>query len=406
VLTQACPCTRNYGLATAFFSGISLLKPAKETNQVKVALVHDWLVSYRGGEKVLAALAELYPEAPIYTLFYKPESMPRHLRERMVIFPPLLNRFMLIRKLLLPLLPHLVESFPLFSYDLVISTSSCVAKGVIPGPQAKHLSYIHSPMRYIWDQRLEYFQQLAKFPGALALINYFSKNLRLWDVVSTGRCDRLLVNSHFVGSRVRKYYGRSSSVVHPPIELEAFYPPAAAPRADSYWLAAGALVPYKRVDLAIAACEALGQPLVIAGSGSEEKKLRKLAGKYTKFHIAPGTDELRELLQGARALLFPGVEDFGMLAIEAMACGTPVVALAAGGALDFIKPGRTGEFFPEATSEALQEVMQGFSRERYSCEELVAFSQQFSKQIFQRNIKEEIAQLVAGSHAQAGASDE
>jgi glycosyltransferase involved in cell wall biosynthesis len=377
--------------------------PPKGNNSVKVALVHDWLVSYRGGEKVLAALAELYPQAPIYTLFYKPEQMPDFLRQRSVHVPRGLNRLLPLRKLLLPFLPHLIEAVPLFEYDLIISTSSCVAKGVIPAPGAKHLSYIHSPMRYIWDQRLEYFQQLAKFPGALALINYFSKNLRLWDVVSTGRCDRLVVNSSFVGARVKKYYGRTSTVVHPPIDLAYFHPAPAqqGERSPAYWLAAGALVPYKRFDLAIAACEALQQPLIIAGSGPEEKKLRKLAGKYTTFYHAPDHATLRGLLQGAKALLFPGVEDFGMLAIEAMACGTPVLALQAGGALDFIKPGLSGEFFAEASSESLGAALRSFKRDNFSTEKLVAFSQQFSKEIFQRKIKAEIASLFAENSPQA-----
>ncbi len=362
---------------------------------MKVALVHDWLVSYRGGEKVLAALAELYPRAPIYTLFYKASALPPELRSRQIICPPSLQWLRPLRKALLPLLPHCIEALPLFDYDLIISTSSCVAKGVIPAPGAKHLSYIHSPMRYIWDQRQEYLQQLPRIPGLSGLIHLLSKNLRLWDVVSTGRCDSLVVNSSFVGKRVEKYYGRKSKVIHPPIDNDFFVPrsAAAAKEREGYWLAAGAFVAYKRFDLAIGACEQLKQPLIVAGSGPEEKKLRRLAGPYTKFRIKPEQGELRSLLQGARGLLFPGLEDFGMIAIEAMACGTPVLALQAGGALDYIKPGVTGDFFAAPRLEALSAALQSFRAESFDSEQLVAFAGGFSKRNFQAQMQAAIEQL-------------
>lgn len=362
---------------------------------MKVALVHDWLVSYRGGEKVLAALAELYPRAPIYTLFYAPGTMPVELRQRTIHVPKLLNKFLPFRKLLLPLLPHMIEALPLFDYDLLISTSSCVAKGVIPGPGAKHLSYIHSPMRYIWDQRDEYLKKLTSIPGARSLVHYLSKGLRQWDTVSTHRIDSLVVNSSFVGSRVKKYYGRNSTVIHPPIDCDFFQAPSTPTSQGDYWLAAGAWVSYKRFDLAIAACEALKQPLVIAGSGPEEKNLKKLAGPYTKFQHSPSQTQLRTLLQGARGLLFPGVEDFGMIAIEAMACATPVLALKAGGALDFIKPGSTGEFFDEAQVDTLIAAMQRFDRRNFPREELVGFSRGFSKEAFQTKAQAAIAAMMA-----------
>jgi glycosyltransferase involved in cell wall biosynthesis len=248
-------------------------------------------------------------------------------------------------------------------------------------------------MRYIWDQRSEYLDQLPGVPGLRGLIHYLSKNLRLWDMVSTGRCDSIVVNSSFVGSRVRKYYGRSSTVIHPPIANDFFVPPPSTCEQHDYWLAAGAMVSYKRFDLAIAACERLGQPLIIAGSGPEEKKLRKLAGPHTKFHISPDQGQMRSLLQGARGLLFPGVEDFGMIAIEAMACGTPVLALQAGGALDYIKPGLTGAFFAEARVDSLMEAMQRFRPETYAAKQLAGFAANFSKKNFQDHIKTAIDEM-------------
>ncbi len=372
----------------------------KKADTLRVALVHDWLVTYRGGERVLESIAKLFPEAPIYTLFYDERAMPDFFQKRTIKFSKTLNFFKPLRKLLLPWLPAMIESLPLEHYDLIISTSSCVAKGVLPGPHAKHLCYIHSPMRYVWDQRSEYFRGVSALPVAKLAIDIASTSLRQWDVSSCQRVDQFIANSHFVASRVRRYYGRSAKVIHPPIDLERFVPLAADNNKNDFYLAAGAFVSYKRFDLAIKACEALGKKLIVAGSGPMESKLRALAGKYTSFEIQPDPQRWRELLQQAKALIFPGVEDFGMVPIEAMACGTPVIALKKGGALDYIIEGQTGAFFEEPSQESLSQVIGAFDPTNYNQESLHRFAKKFATQQFEAAIAKEIREMLESKDEQ------
>lgn len=364
---------------------------------MKVAFVHDWLVSWRGGEKVLDALISLYPDAPVYTLFYNREAMPESINRRLVIRPALLQPLCRLRKLTLPLLPNFIEAFDFSSFDLVISTSSCVAKGVVTKGKTKHLCYLHSPMRYIWDQQAEYIEGVAHIPGAASAIRAMTPRLRRWDVSSAQRVDRFVVNSTFVGERCRNFYGRGSVVVHPPIETERFRPSQKpAVTGQRYLLAAGALVSYKRFDLAVAAAKRLGRKLIIAGSGPMEGQLRKMAGPETVFEIAPSDDRFTELLSGADALLFPGVEDFGMVAVEAMAAGTPVIAFAKGGARDFIVEGRTGLFFHESSGDSLAAAVAKFDESSFDTRELNAYAQGYSRQNFLEKIKNEIRLLLKG----------
>jgi glycosyltransferase involved in cell wall biosynthesis len=366
---------------------------AGESGGVRVAYVHDWLVTYRGGEKVLAALLDLYPDAPVYTLFYDHKAMPEAITRRDVRAPTWLKPLRKVRKGLLPLLPRAIESIDLSSYDLIVSTSSCVAKGAVKRADAKHLCYLHSPMRYIWDQQAEYLQGVAHVPGAAAAIKALTPRLRRWDIDSAKRVDRFVANSTFVAERAQRYYGRDAAVVHPPVELERFVPARPAGERGGYVLAAGALVSYKRFDLAIAACEAVGQRLVIAGAGPMEAGLRRQAGRHTEFVHAPDDATFTRLLQDAKALLFPGVEDFGMIAIEAMACGTPVVAFRAGGARDFIQPGVTGEFFEESTPEALAACLRELDPGRFDATRLNQYARGYGRPDFLARIRAEIAAL-------------
>ncbi|MBC7659663.1 MAG: glycosyltransferase [Chitinophagaceae bacterium] len=360
---------------------------------MRVAYVHDWLVTYRGGEKVLEALLELYPEAPVYTLFYSPEAMPESIRNRTVYVPKWLNRLKRLRKALLPLLPAAIESLPLEDYDLIISTSSCVAKGVMVGPHAKHLCYMHSPMRYIWDQRQHYLDRNRSFSPKDFLIHVLSQRLRIWDVSSNNQVDSFIANSSFVAKRIKRYYARDSRIIHPPIELDRFFPHENKGRKGDYYLAAGAFVSYKRFDLAIAACEELGVKLKVIGSGPDEKRLRKLAGSNTEFVIKPNADEWVKLFQGAKALLFPGIEDFGITAIEALAAGAPLIAFRAGGALDFVEPNQTGIFFEQPTVASLKEAIRRFETLRFDDEVLKSFAERFSKKSFLENIRRELTAL-------------
>ncbi|MFY7930745.1 MAG: glycosyltransferase [Oligoflexus sp.] len=367
-----------------------------ERRRMRVAYVHDWLVTYRGGERVLEAMLDLYPEAPVYTLFYDPRAMPASITRRDVRVDPWLNALRPLRKALLPILPSAIEALPLEDFDLILSTSSCVAKGVMVGPDSRHLCYIHSPMRYIWDQRQHYLVTRRNFSPFEALVHHLSHKLRMWDVTSSNRVDRFVANSSFVQKRVQRYYGRNASVIHPPVDVDRFRPQSPVVK-PGYLLAAGAFVSYKRFDLAIAACEQLGQRLVIAGSGPDERRLRRLAGRHTEFRIQPDASQWVRLFQEADALLFPGVEDFGITAIEAMGAGTPVIALRAGGALDFILEGETGTFFDQADVDTLRLTLERFKVTDYSTAKLLDFAQTFHKSAFLQQLRMQIAELEGGA---------
>ncbi len=322
---------------------------ASEGGAARSALVHDWMTGMRGGEKVLAALATLVPEAPIYTLLHLAGSTDPTLEAR-TIHQSWIARLPGARKgyrRYLPLFPSAIEDFDLTGYDLVLSTSHCVAKGVIPAPGAWHVCYCHSPMRYAWDQEHVYFPgrrgPMARLRGLLL------SRLRTWDAASSHRVDRFVANSRFVAARIERYYGRSADVVAPPVELDAFTPRsnAEAPReiAGQRCLMVAALAPYKRVDVAMAACRRLGIGLDIVGSGPERARLERLAGDGITLHGRVDHDHLATLYRDARCFIQPGVEDFGIAAVESLASGTPVVALGRGGVLDIVDDGVHGVLY-------------------------------------------------------------
>ena len=320
----------------------------------RVALVHDWLTGMRGGEKVIELIGSLYPEAPIYTLFHFPGSVSAAIESHPIV-TSFLQRAPGVRKhyrSYLPLFPVAIEELDLTGYDVVISSSHCVAKGVIPAPDAFHLCYCHTPMRYAWDQEHAYFPRRT---GAGARLRSLALSaLRTWDAASATRVNLFVANSSFVARRIRAYYGRDAEVVHPPVDVEYFTPAAkpASRRAaqearEEYCLMVSALAPYKKVELAIAACDRLNLELRIVGTGPEQERLEEIAGPRTRFlgHVEP--KRLRELYRGARLYLQPGIEDFGIASVEALACGTPVVAVAKGGILDIVDDGRHGLLYPD-----------------------------------------------------------
>lgn len=362
---------------------------------LRVAFIHDWLVTYRGGEKVLESIGKLFPTAPIYTLFYDPSQIPPSLRQRDIRYPKTLNYLKKFRKPLLPFLPSLIESIDLRGYDLIISTSSCVAKGVIPSVEAKHLCYIHSPMRYIWDQRGEYFQNIENIPVISNLLALMLSRLRVWDVVSSHRVDSFVANSHFIKKRVEKFYRREANVVHPPVSLDSFYPKNKEfSKKDNFFLAAGALVPYKRFDLAIQACKELGVKLVVAGAGPSEGYLRSLGDENIEFIRSPDQNLWVNLMQKAKALLFPGVEDFGIIPIEAMASGTPVIAYKSGGVLDYLEEGKNAKFFEEQSKDSLIQALSHFSLKDFDAETIIKSTERFSEERFLREFSQEINRLI------------
>jgi len=322
-----------------------------------VALVHDWLTGMRGGEKVLAELAALWPEAPIYTLFHFPGSVSAEL-EAHPIHTSFLQRYPGVRRhyrRYLPLFPAAIEDFDLGPYRLVVSTSHCVAKGAIPAPSALHVCYCHSPMRYAWDQEHAYFPR-RRGPAA-RLRGLVLTALRAWDAASSARVDAFVANSRFVARRIRRYYGREAHVIHPPVDVEAFPPGDTAPaerwRAERpYALVVSALAPYKRVDLAVEACERLGLDLVVVGTGPERRRLAGMAASHARFRGRVEGEELARLYRGAACFLQPGVEDFGIASVEALAAGTPVVALGEGGVLDVVEDGVHGVLYERAGDPA------------------------------------------------------
>ncbi len=371
----------------------------------KVALVHDWLTGMRGGERVLEAIAALYPWAPIYTLLHVPGSVSPAL-EAHPILTSFLQRWPGARRhyrRYLPLFPAAVEDFDLGGYDLVISTSHAVAKGAIPAPGAFHVCYCHTPMRYAWDQEHAYFPR--RRGGAARVRGMVLAALRAWDVASAARVDLFIANSRFVASRIERYYGRRAEVVPPPVDVDFFTPGEGGRGAGAdYCLAVAALAPYKKLDVAIDACARAGIELRIVGSGPEKKRLRWLTGRGARLLGRLDGAALREQLRGARCLVQPGVEDFGIAAVEALACGTPVVALGRGGVLDIVEDGVHGvlcqdEREPGAQASALAAAIDKCAQIRWNTPDLRRRAELFSLTRFLDRFRTLVAERAPGRGA-------
>ena len=355
----------------------------------RVALVHDWLTGMRGGEKVLEAALELFPQAEIYTLLYRADRVSDLINSRRVHASwlnalPGVHRYY---RYLLPLMPSAIQSFDLGDYDLVLSFNHCVAKGVRLTPRASrrpplHICYCHTPMRYVYDQFQDYFADGSR--GWLRFgAGLMRPALMRWDKKTSRGVDAFVANSENVRQRIRKAYGRDAAVIYPSIDTE-FFRPSPAPRSGApYYLIACALVPYKRVDLAIEACRKLGVPLKVAGVGTEGARLReKAAGGDVEFLGWQSDESLRELYQNCEAFLFPANEDFGMTAVEAMACGKPVIAYKKGGALETVQEGVTGVFFEAQTVSSLADAIRRSQSIRFDPAALRAHAQTFDDKRF------------------------
>ena len=353
----------------------------------KVALVHDWLTGQRGGEKVLEVLAELFPQAPIYALFHVKGSQVPELEDR-DIRTSFLQRMPFVRKRYrsyLPLYPLAAELFDLQDYDLVISSSHCAAKGIIPRPDALHVSYVHSPIRYAWNQYWAYFSPAKLSLFSRVIIPPVLHYLRMWDESSSHRVDAFLANSKNTAQRIAKYYRRTAEVIHPPVDTRFFVPPAGRTKRSGF-LIVSALVPYKRIDLAIEAFNRTGRDLCIVGQGPDFKTLKKMAKPNVRFSGALSPDDLRRAYQSAQALIMPGEEDFGITALEAQACGTPVIAFGRGGALETIVPKKTGLFFPELKVSSLIAALDGFQTGGFKPQAARANALRFSRETFKRKL--------------------
>lgn len=365
---------------------------------MRVALVHDWLITFRGGEKVLQAIAELYPDADIYTLFHEPGGMPADLEAHPII-ASYLDRLPYARsrhRQLLPFFPGAIERFSLEGYQLVISSSHCVAKGVRKPTGARHLSYVHAPMRYMWDRFDDYFGPGQASPPARLAARTLRPWLQRWDIRSAEGIDRIVANSHHVAGQIATRWGRQASVLHPPVELERFArEPLTGLGEGGYFLWLGALAPYKRVDLAIEAFTHLGLPLWIGGGGQQEALVTAGLPPNIRYLGHVPDAELPALYRNARAFLFTGEEDFGLTPLEAQACGRPVIALGRGGAVETVTE-RTGLFFPEPAVSAITAAVREFIRREPEFSPTAARAQasRFSRAAFQRGFREAVAEML------------
>jgi len=334
---------------------------------MKVAIVHDWLNGMRGGEIVFEAILDLYPDADVFTLIYEPRKLSAELREKLSrrrVKASWLNVLLFTRKhyrQLLPLLPFVIRSFDVFPYDLIISSSHCVAKGVRKRPDAFHISYVHAPMRYMWDRFEDYFGKGRRNP----MIRFFAilcrPFLQHWDfrTAQKDRVDRFLANSNFIGEQIKRCYGRDAITVYPFARLERFNRPR---HPGNFYLLVGAYAPYKRTDLAIEAFARLGLPLKIVGQGQDEVFLhelkQKLRAETVEFIKKPTNAQIEQLYSECKAFIFPGKEDFGITPLEAMASGAPVIAYAEGGACETVTS-KTGILFrPQSVDQLCEAIME------------------------------------------------
>ena len=356
---------------------------------MKIAIVHDFLVRYGGAELLVKTWSEEFPEAPIFTLFYDEKKMGKFFPKKRIQTSYLQKFYNLTKSYtwLLPLMPFAIESFDLSEYDVILSSSAAFSHACLTTYEQKHISYVHSPMRWAWD----YYFKFLKERKLNFLTKYLFKKiifkLRYWDVVTASRPDVILVPSSAVQKRVEKYWNRESEILSPFVCLNTFCLPKTKIKGN-YFLIVAQLVSYKKIDLAIRVCEELKIPLKIVGAGIERKKLEKLAGKYTQFLGAKYGVELVEIMQKAQAFLFLGEDDFGITQIEAMACGIPVVSYKRGGALDVIEEGISGVFFEDQSVKSLKKVLKDTDFSVFNSQKIRKSAERFSKKKHLDNLRQ------------------
>ncbi len=358
---------------------------------MKVAIVHDWLVNYGGAEDVVKAILEIYPQADIYTLVYDKKKMAGRF-DGCKIHTSFLQKIPSATRLytkFLKFMPKAFESFDFSDYDLVICSSSSCAKGVITPPSVPQIAYIHTPMRYAWDLFFEYRKRSGKLTQFF--MNRWMSQIRLWDFVSSQRIDKITCNSNYIGRRIKKFWARDSKTIYPPVNTDFFT--CNPEKREDYYIFFSRLVAYKRADIAIKACMSLGRKLVVIGGGSESKNLKKLASgnKNITFTGRISDEAVREKLQKCRALIFCAEEDFGIIPVQAQACGTPVIAYSKGGAGETVVNRKTGLLFDQQNEEACKEAILKFEEENkkgiFNPKEISEHAKKFSKERFKKEFK-------------------
>jgi glycosyltransferase involved in cell wall biosynthesis len=370
---------------------------------MKIALVHDWMNQMGGAEDVLEAMVGLYPEAPIFTSLYRREAMPDHWH-RWQIRTSFINRLPLARRrqqLYFAFYPLAFERFDFRGYDLVLSNKSGFCHGILTEPETLHICYCLTPTRYVWRHRQYAEQENLSWP-VRRLLPPFLTYLRQWDRLAADRVDHFIAISQVVRQRIAKVYRRESTIIYPPVDTSRFAP---ASRIDDYYLFVGRLVPYRRLDLLVEAFNRLQRPLVIAGTGRDRERLEAMAGPNVTFLGYVPDDELPELMARSRAFVFPGEEDFGIAPIQAMASGRPVIAYAAGGALDTVVPGETGALFWRQTADEIVAAVETFDPAALDPGQLEARARQFDISFFRRRLSDFVAEKLAAQQERRRRAD-
>jgi len=364
---------------------------------MKVALIHDYLIRFGGAERVFLNLKKIFPKSEVFTLLYDEEKMGRHFKDTKVNtsflqgFPKFWRKR---QKYLLPFIPMAPETFDLREFDLVISSSNSFVKGVITRPQAIHICYCHSPMRFGWDAYTSYIEQQRKGHLTNLAIRMMMHYVRIWDKSAAGRVDHFIANSKATARRVNKFYGRDAEVIYPPVMLDS--PKELSKSNNGYFLIVSQLTPYKRIDLAVNAFNKLGLPLIIIGEGPDKKRLKKMAQSNVKFLGWQSDKNVKKYFKNCIGFLFPGEDDFGIAPVEAMGFGKPVLAYRKGGATETILEGITGEFFddlePESLAEGIRRIL--INLDNYSPLLIRKRAEKFSQERFEKSIKKLVINIL------------
>lgn len=360
---------------------------------MKVAIVHEWLTIYGGSERVTEVFHEIFPEAPIYCLVYDEDTMPDRFKNY-DIRPTFIQKLPFAKrhyKAYLPIMPRAYEELDLTEYDLVISSSTACAKGVITRSDATHICYCHTPTRYLWEFYYEYTRNMGKLKKII--ISMFIHKLRMWDRLAADRVDRFIANSNYIAGRISKYYRKDAKVIFPPVNTHLYN---ISDKDEEYYLIVSRLVTYKKIDIAVEAFNKLGYPLVIIGDGPEREKLEKCAQANIKFLGRLSDEEIRDYYSKCKAFIFPGEEDFGITPVECQASGRPVIAYKRGGALDSVLEGKTGIFFKEQNTESLIDTVKKFEiyGVEYNKTQIKEHSEKFSVHRFKAEFRQYVDEML------------